>query len=99
MRLRFADPDLQQLYEDEDFHVPKYGADLVKAYRKKVAVVDSATDLRDLRAMKSLHFEKLVGDRAGQHSIRINMKWRLVLKIESDIDGQAVAVIEIVDYH
>ena len=48
---------------------------------------------------KSLHFEKLVGDRGGQHSIRLNDQWRLVLRLEARDDGRVVVILEIVDYH
>ena len=99
MRIRFTDKDLQRLYEDEDFKLRRFGSDLTKAYRKKVAIVDAAKDERDLRAFKSLHFEKLSGDPAGQHSIRLNSQFRLILTFEEDENGRIVVVIEIVDYH
>lgn len=53
----------------------------------------------DLRAYKALHFEKLVGDRAGRHSIRLNRQWRLIVRIETDPNGQLLIIVEIVDYH
>lgn len=49
--------------------------------------------------MKSLRYEKLVGDRSGQHSIRLNDQWRLVVRIEDDGDGRRVVVVEVADYH
>ena len=99
LRIRFADKDLQTLYENEEFRLREYGSDITKAFRKKVAIIDAAVDERDLRAMKSLHFEKLHGDRAGQHSIRLNRQWRLILTLETDEDGRIVVVVEIADYH
>ena len=49
---------------------------------------------RDLR-LPGHHLEKLRGDRVGQHSIRINDKWRICFQWK---DGDAYDV-EIVDYH
>ncbi|MBF0237528.1 MAG: type II toxin-antitoxin system RelE/ParE family toxin [SAR324 cluster bacterium] len=55
-------------------------------------VVDA---LEDLRIPPSNHLEALVGDRQGQHSIRINKQWRICFIWNS---GNANDV-EIVDYH
>ena len=37
----------------------------------------SAADLKDLLAPSGNRLEKLKGDRAGQHSIRMNDQWRI----------------------
>jgi len=65
-----------------------------KAARIKLALLDSATSLRDL-SLPGLRLEKLAGDRAGQHSIRINDQFRLCFRW---VDSEALDV-EITDYH
>ena len=82
-----------------DIVVARLGSDLVKAFRKKVGFLAAAESELDLRNYKALHFEKLTGDRAGQHSIRLNQQWRLILRLETDADGRLLIIIEIVDYH
>jgi toxin HigB-1 len=57
--------------------------------------LDAAADLRDLMIPPSNQLERLMGDRQGQHSIRINTQWRVCFKWK---DGDAFDV-EIVDYH
>lgn len=99
MRIDFGDDELRRLYEDPSFHAPRYGTDLVKAIRKKIGIIVAAATEQDLRNMKSLHFEKLVGDRAGQYSIRLNDQWRLVFRLEAGDDGRVVVILEVVDYH
>lgn len=99
MRLRFRQAELRRLYEDPVAHSRRLGPDLIKNYRKKIAFLASAENEQDIRAMKSLRLEKLSGDRDGQHSIRLNDQWRLILEFETDDDGRLVAVIEITDYH
>lgn len=99
MLISFEDEDLERLYTDADFRLGRFGPELIKAYRKKVAVLVAATDERDLIAMRSLKFEKLKGDRAGQNSIRLNDQWRLIFRIDKQDDGTQLVVIEIVDYH
>ena len=99
MRIDFEDDELRRLYEERDCHAPRYGTDLVKAIRKKIGIIVAAATEQDLRSMKSLHFEKLVADRAGQHSIRLNDQWRLVFRLETGDDGRVVVILEVVDYH
>ncbi|MGH7408876.1 MAG: type II toxin-antitoxin system RelE/ParE family toxin [Candidatus Methylomirabilales bacterium] len=64
------------------------------AYRK-LRMLNNAQSLADLRLPPGNRLEKLSGDRAGQHSIRINQRWRICFVWR---DGDAHQV-EIVDYH
>lgn len=63
--------------------------------QRKLAELDAATSLNDLRAIPGNRLEKLKGDRKAQHSIRINDQWRLCFVWK---DGNAHDV-EIADYH
>jgi toxin HigB-1 len=99
MLIDFADDDLRQLYDDASFHAPRLGPDVTKAFRKKVGFIAAASTELDIHNMRSLHLEKLVGDRKGQHSIRLNDQWRLILRFESDDAGKVVVILEVVDYH
>lgn len=99
MRFEFEDEDLRRLYEEPDFVMPRLGGELVKAYRKKLGFIAAAESELDLRNYKALHFEKLAGGRSGQHSIRLNKQWRLILRLETDGYGRVVIIVEIVDYH
>lgn len=71
----------------------------VRGFRKVMQVVRAAVDERDLYAMKSLHFEKLKGNRAHQHSLRLNKQWRLIVEIISAKPKNIIAVVSIEDYH
>jgi len=64
------------------------------AYRK-LRMLNNAQTLADLRIPPANRLEKLSGDRAGRHSIRINERWRICFEWR---DGDAYLV-EIVDYH
>jgi len=63
--------------------------------RRKLVILDSATDLDTLRVPPGNRLEALKGDRKGQHSIRINDQWRICFRWRS---GDAYDV-EIADYH
>lgn len=57
--------------------------------------VIAASALSDLRLPPSHRLESLSGNRAGQHSIRINDQWRVCFAWSAD----GAIEIEIVDYH
>jgi proteic killer suppression protein len=98
VRYRFSDKHLEALYT-ADKGAEKYEPGVVKAFFRVMALIGSMPDIRDLYQFKSLRFEKLSGDRQGQHSLRLNNQWRLIILIETDDLGNQVVVIEIVDYH
>ena len=62
---------------------------------RRLTLLDSAEALRDLATLRSNRLEALRGDRAGQHSIRINMRWRICFRWTDD----GPCDVEIVDYH
>jgi toxin HigB-1 len=66
-----------------------------RAARRKLALLDSAVKLEEMRTPPGNRLEALAGDRRGQYSIRINQQWRICFIWK---DGDAYAV-EVVDYH
>jgi len=62
---------------------------------RKLLILDAAGSLDDVRVPPANRLEKLVGDRRGQHSIRVNDQWRICFRWRT---GHAYEV-EIVDYH
>lgn len=69
--------------------------ELVRRTQQLLTVLHAAVTLGDLRSPPGNRLEKLVGDRDGQHSIRINRQWRLCFRW-TDAGSEDV---EIVDYH
>lgn len=98
MRFQFKHKKLQALYTDEK-GANKYEAGVIDAFFAVMDRIAAAVDERDLRALKSRRLEKLSGNREGQHSMRLNNKWRLILTIEQDGEGKYLQIVEITDYH
>jgi toxin HigB-1 len=100
MRWEFKYQYLVVLYE-EGKGAEKYGEAVFEAFLEVMAVIDAARDIRDLYALKSLHFEKLQGKRGkkGERSLRLNKQWRLIVTIEEDDVGNYLLIIDIEDYH
>ncbi|MDP2131653.1 MAG: type II toxin-antitoxin system RelE/ParE family toxin [Erythrobacter sp.] len=73
----------------------KLPADIQQRAQGKLAMIDAADTLDDLKSPPSNRLHDLKDDRAGQHSVSINMKWRICFRWNN---GNAYDV-EIVDYH
>jgi len=63
--------------------------------QRRLDALNAASELRDLRVPPGNRLEALVGDRAGQFSIRINSRYRICFVWTPDGPAQ----VEIVDYH
>jgi len=63
--------------------------------RRKLDQVNRVRSLGEMRIPAGNRLERLVGDRAGQHSVRINEQYRICFRWE---DGHAYDV-EVTDYH
>jgi proteic killer suppression protein len=98
MDVEFADRNLDRLEVDASFNAG-FCREVVKAYRKRLQTIRAAPDERTFYELKSLHFEKLKGDRDHQRSMRLNKQWRLILEFKETEPGKVVVVINIEDYH
>jgi proteic killer suppression protein len=92
MILTFADKDTAELFAGK--RVKRF-ANIAPVAERKLQQLDSAATLDALRVPPGNRLERLAGDRAGQHSIRINDQWRLCFVWKED----GIHEVEIVDYH
>jgi toxin HigB-1 len=89
----FADKNTKEFWDTgKSKAVP---ASLRKSAKRKLAAIDAASILDDLRVPPGNRLEPLHGDRKGQHSIRINDQYRVCFVWQ---EGNAYDV-EITDYH
>jgi len=98
MEIEFRDSRLA-LIETSRATETRLPISVITSCRQKLVVLRAAPDERTLRNWKSLHYEKLEGDRAGQRSIRLNKQWRLVFTLNSDLKPPKITVLAIEDYH
>lgn len=89
----FADRNTARLFDREV--VRRFPAALQRTMLRKLVALDAAETLDDLRVPPGNRLEKLMGDRTGQYSIRVNDQWRVCFRWH---DGDAYDV-ELVDYH
>ena len=88
----FKCKDTLALYEGKS---PRRFKAFLPVAERKLSQLDAAQTLDFMRAPPGNHLEALKGDRKGQHSVRINVQWRIcfVWTDTGPID------VEIVDYH
>lgn len=110
LEISFATERLEKDLNDHARMVKEYGAELSKAMQKRLADLDSAHALEDLRSLPG-RCEELVGDRKGQLSVRLNANYRLIfqptdeppaLKDDGGIDWnqvRSIQIVEVIDYH
>lgn len=93
MILSFACTETERIWNGKRSR--KLPADIQQRALAKLSMIDAADTLDDLKLPPSNRLHDLNRDRAGQHSISINMKWRICFRWDN---GNAYDV-EIVDYH
>ena len=93
MILSFADKQTELIWSGQ--RSKKLPDDIQQRAIAKLALLNRAKTLDDLRNPPSNRLHALKDDREGQHSISINMQWRICFVWK---DGEAHGV-EIVDYH
>ena len=94
MRVIIEDEYLWQLF-DNGYSVgkPQFNKEVENKFISRVIQMEQAANTNDLRALKSLHFEKLSGKFDGKYSIRINYSFRVIFRIEKDGNNVRLEVI------
>lgn len=94
MEITFEKDYLRELFYNgvaSDKH-HRYQPDIVKRYVRVVNILDSVDRISDLLRYRSLRYEKLVGDKAGLESVRVNNQYRLEFK-SSEMSGITICTI------
>ena len=89
----FDSKDAERIWHEQ--YVKRVDRAVQRATLRKLELIHAAKDVEDLRIPPGNRLERLVSDRRGQHSIRVNAQWRLCFVWR---DGGADNV-ELVDYH
>jgi toxin HigB-1 len=89
----FRDKDTAGVWARQ--HSRKLAKEVQRAALRKLLILDAAESLDDLRVPPGNRLEKLKGDRAGQHSTRINSQWRICFRWSA----AGPEDVETTDYH
>lgn len=89
----FGSKDIERIWHAQ--YVKRVDRTVQRATLRKLELIHAAKDVEDMRIPPGNRLERLVGDRRGQHSTRVNAQWRLCFVWR---DGGANNV-ELVDDH
>ncbi|WP_193598389.1 type II toxin-antitoxin system RelE/ParE family toxin [Microbacterium sp. YJN-G] len=89
----FGNKDTERVWHEQ--YVKRIDRSVQRATLRKLELIHAAKDVDDLRIPPGNRLERLVGDRRGQYSIRVNVQWRICFTWR---EGGA-EVVELVDYH
>lgn len=94
MEILFEKEYLRQLYEDGKCTDKKhrYQPQVIKKYTKVIDLMYASPNTMSLAKYNSLHYEKLVGDKMGLSSVRVNDQYRIEFK-EQTKKGEVLATI------
>lgn len=99
MIVDYANKKLERLYTHGD-GAKGYPEPVVNAYLSRIRTLESATDERDIRALKALRLEALKGKRyRGKHSIRLNDQWRLIIELSGHGESTRATIVELTNHY
>lgn len=94
MKVVFKKEYLSQLYyigkTSDKKH--RYQPEVIRKYKLRIDVLESADCIEDLFPINALHYEVLRGDKAGISSIRVNDKYRIEFKV-SNVEAETVLTV------
>jgi len=95
MTIEFEQVYLRELYEEGKASGKKhrFQPQVIKQYRKTLERLEYASRIEDLFLISSLNYEKLLGDKEGLESVRVNDQYRIEFKIR--IEGEIPNVLTI----
>lgn len=103
MEIRFDNHYLKRLYEEGDAGKKyRFQPQIVKRYIRVIDLMMEVPDVTSLTQYKSLHYEKLTGDKAGLSSVRVNDKYRIEfqeIKVAQEIFAKICNIVELSNHY
>lgn len=84
MDVGFKTRQLRDAYEQQAVGVRLWGEKIANLYVQRVNALHAASDARVLFALRSLGLHPLKGERKGQHAMRLDGFWRLIVAFQDE---------------
>ncbi|MGQ0737733.1 MAG: type II toxin-antitoxin system RelE/ParE family toxin [Bacteroidota bacterium] len=85
MIIQFNNAYLQKIFEGKQTTgKPRYSQDVILKFKKTVLMLQNTGSIKELRKFRGLNFEALKGDYKGYYSVRVDLQYRLILRVEKD---------------
>lgn len=96
MIVSFGDKATEDLFHNRQTQrIRRYPPEILRSALQQLDMLNSSTDLKDMRSPPGNRLELLKGDLMGYYSVRINKRWRLVFQWQ----GAEAHEVRMVDYH
>ena len=100
MEINFTEDYLKELYEEGKTKNKKhrFQKDIIKKYKQTIDKLRVAKNIEDLYPIKSLNYEKLIGNKKGLESVRVDKKYRI--EFISSVEGEepnTITICSIID--
>jgi len=96
MIVSFKDLATEDLFHGRrNKRVLKFPNQIVRVAIRKLDMLNTAVELKDLRIPPANRLEALKGDFKGYYSIRVNDQWRIIFRWE----GKGPSNVSLIDYH
>ena len=99
MEIKFEKKYLEELYLNGKTSDKKhrFQPQIIAKYRKTIDLLESLTVVEDLYRYHSLHYDVLVGDKAGMESVRVNDQYRIEFKTTKVVSEIVVTLCNIIE--
>lgn len=88
MKIKFEKKYLKELYEEGKAKNKKYRFQkvVIRKYKNTIDKLRAAERIEDLYLLRSLNYEKLIGNKKGIESVRVDKKYRIefISSVEGD---------------
>ena len=91
MDVRFGAETLRRAYEDETARTRAWGNVVARLYVRRIDTLYAAENAQTLRALQSLRFHALTGQRRGQYALDLGPAYRLIVTFQD----RAMTVVQV----
>jgi proteic killer suppression protein len=84
MVVKIENSQLVAIYQGIEKGKSKYEESVKKRFRKTILMLQNAESITEIRKFRGLNFEALKGNLKGKYSVRVDIKYRIILRIEKD---------------
>ena len=99
MEIKFDKTYLEELYDTGKTTDKKYRfqPQIAKKYRKTIDILESVAAVEDLFLYNALRYEKLIGDKDGLESVRVNDQYRIEFKTTKVVSETVVTICNVIE--
>ncbi len=91
VEVRFGADKLRKAYEDEKTRTKEWGQVVARLYVRRIDTLYAAENAQTLRALQSLRFHALAGQRRGRYAVDLGPAYRLILTFQD----RAMTVVQV----